>query len=323
VNAPRVALVGARRVRQGLGPFVARYLAAAGVEVSAVLGTSAQSAASAAGELAERFGIRARPYTSLDELLAKESIDALAILSPAETHERYLRAALDARLHVLCEKPLVWGAAGFARRGRELVDGFRARGLLLEENCQWPHVLDAFRALHPGWDGSPPGRFAMLLAPAPRGIEALRDALPHPLSLLQVLCPDPDPHLEAIRFERVSRVPETMRVGFLYCAQGARVRCTVDLRADEQVPRPAALEIDGLRAERRIRLPDYRMELADGERTVPLPDPLARHLSVFAARLLAALEGSAPPDPAPIACRLALLEALVDACPPELHDVSR
>ncbi len=313
MSAPRVALVGARRVRQGLGPFVAQNLAAAGVEVSAVLGTSAESATSAARELAERFGLRARPHTSLDELLAKEPIDALAILSPPETHERYLSAALDARLHVLCEKPLVWGAADFARRGRVLVDGFRARGLLLAENCQWPQVLDAFRALHPGCDGSPPRTFAMLLAPAARGIDALRDALSHPLSVLQALCPDPDPHLEAIRFERLGREPETLRVGFVYCTKGARVICAVDLLADAQVPRPAALEIDGLRAERRIRLPDYRMELADGERTVPLPDPLIRHLAVFATQLQAALSGSAPPDPAPIACRLALLQTLVDA----------
>jgi hypothetical protein len=323
VNAPRVALVGARRVRQGLGPFVARDLAAAGIQVTALLGTGAASADAAARELAERFGIHARAHTSLDELLAKEPVDALAILSPAETHERYLRAALDARLHVLCEKPLVWGEGAFARRGRELVDGFRARGLLLEENCQWPHVLDAFRALHPSWDGKPPARFAMLLAPAARGVDALRDAVPHPLSLLQALCPDPAPRLEAVRFERVSRAPETMRVGFVYCAGGARVRCAVDLRADEQVPRPAALEIDGRRAERRIRLADYRMELADGARSVALPDPLTRHLAVFASHLRAVTSGSPAPDPAPIACRLALLGALVDACPPELHDGSR
>ncbi len=319
MSAPRVALVGARRVRQGLGPFVARDLEVAGVEVRAVLGTSADSAASAARELALRFGIRARPHSRLDELLAKESIDALVILSPPETHERYLRAALDARLHVLCEKPLIWGAADFALRGRELVDGFRARGLLLEENCQWPQVLDAFRGLHAGWDGSPPASAAMLLAPAGRGIDALRDSLSHPLSLLQVLCPDPDPHLEANRFERVSRIPPTLRVGFTYHTHGARVSCAVDLLADEHVPRPAALEIDGLRAERRIHLPDYRMELADGVRTVQLPDPLTRHLALFATNLRAALSGSAPLDPAPLARRLALLSVLVDAFPVELQ----
>jgi hypothetical protein len=317
VSAPRVALVGARRARQGLGPFVARDLAAAGVEVVAVLGTSAASAASAAGELVERFGIRARPHASLDALLARESVDALAILSPAETHERFLREALDARLHVLCEKPLVWGGADFAPRGCALVDGFRARGLLLEENCQWPQVLDAFRALHPGWSGRPPATLAMLLAPATQGVDALRDALSHPLSVLQALCPDPAPRLDAIRFSHASGVSPTLRVHFDYCAGDARVACSVDLLAHAEVPRPAALEIDGLRAERRIRPSDYSMELADGARTVALRDPLTRHLAVFAASLRSVLAGSPPPDPGPIARRLALLGALVDAFPGE------
>jgi hypothetical protein len=163
----------------------------------------------------------------------------------------------------------------------------------------------------------------MLLAPAERGSDALRDALSHPLSLLQALCPDADPRLEAIRFELVRRAPETLRVGFAWCTPGARVACSVDLLADARAPRPAALELDGLRAERRIRLPDYAMELSDGARAVPLPDPLTRHLAVFAARLRAVLEGSAPPDPAPLAVRLALLSALVDAWPVELHDSPR
>lgn len=323
MRAPRVALVGARRARQGLGPFVARDLAAYGIEIGAVLGTSEASASTAARDLDQLFGIRVRPYAQLGELLAKEPVDALAILSPPETHERYLSAALDARLHVLCEKPLIFGEPDFVRRGHGLVDGFRARGLLLEENCQWPHVLEPFRALHPGWNGSASARFAMLLAPAAWGIDALRDSLSHPLSLLQALCPDPAPCLEAIHFERVRRAPATIRVAFAWCTQGARVSCAVDLLADAQVPRPAAVEIDGLRAERRIRLPEYSMELADGERTVPLPDPLSRHLAVFATRLRAVMAGSAPPDPAPIACRLALLGALVDACPAELHDCQR
>lgn len=320
MSAPRVALVGARRARQGLGPFVARDLAAAGVEVRAVLGTSVSSASSAADELARRLAIRARAYASLDELLASESIDALVILSPAETHERYLRAALEARLHVLCEKPLIWGSSGLALRAQELVDGFRACGLLLEENCQWPRALGAFGALHPNWAGGPPTSFWMLLAPVGHGADALRDSLSHPLSLLQALCPDPDPQLEEIGFERARGASATLRVGFRYRAGGACVACSVELVADAQVPRPAAFAIDGRRAERRIRLPDYRMELADGERVVPLPDPLTRHLAVFAANLRAVLAGSAPPDPAPIARRLDLLAGLVDAFPVERKD---
>ena len=318
MSAPRVALVGARRVRQGLGPFVARDLVAAGLEVAALLGTSAESAASAASELERRFAIRARPYLDLAELIAAEVPDALAILSPPETHEHYLRTALDAGLHALCEKPLVFGPGDFAARGSALVKGFRARGLLLEENCQWPEVLEAFRALHPGSARTPPRAFAMLLAPAGRGRAALRDALSHPLSLLQVLCPDPSPRVDAIGFGRLGR-PEGLRLDFRYCAGGARVPCRVDLVADAKPPRPAWLELDGMRAERRIRPSDYAMELASGERSVPLPDPLTRHLAAFAENLRAALAGSAPPDPSPIAQRLGLLASLLDALPIELQ----
>ena len=47
----RAGIVGARRVRQGLGPFVARDLTAAGVSVDLVLGTSEATAEEAAALL--------------------------------------------------------------------------------------------------------------------------------------------------------------------------------------------------------------------------------------------------------------------------------
>jgi len=320
VSAPRVALIGARRARQGLGPFVARDLVAAGLEVAGVLATSSETAAAAARELEQRFAIRACPYQSLEALLAAESPDALAILSPPESHERFLRAALDARLHALCEKPLVFGPPDFAARGGRLVDEFRARGLLLEENCQWPHVLDAFRRLHPGAGTAPPRAFAMLLAPAGRGREALRDSLSHPLSLLQAVHHDPLARVDEIAYERVAGAPERLRVRFRFGHGAASVSCQVDLLADDTLPRPAWLELDGRRAERRIRAADYRMELADGTRAVPLADPLTAHLARFADSLRATLAGAAPPDPGPIARRLGMLAALVDAFPIELQD---
>ena len=135
------------------------------------------------------------------------------ILSPPETHERYLRAALDARLHVLCEKPLIWGGTDFARRGRELVDGFRARGLLLEENCQWPQVLDAFRALHPGWDGGPPRELRNAARTRRAGRRrAARCALAPALASCRLSAPTPIRTSKTIRFERRAGAPETLRV---------------------------------------------------------------------------------------------------------------
>jgi hypothetical protein len=313
VSGARVALIGARRERQGLGPYVARDLCALGIEIAAVLGTREETVDAALRDLGDRLGIRPRGYAALEELLAREALDALVILSPGRTHETYLRAALDAGLHALCEKPLLWGGQGLAARGAALVEAFAARGRLLAENCQWPWVLDAFRALHPDACGGPPKRFGMLLSPASSGLDRIGDCLPHVLSVLQTLAPHPRPHLEEPELESLPGEPAGLRIRFGYRAGRARVDCDVELRPAPGQPRPAALAIDGLRAERRIRLPGYAMELCDGTRSVPLPDPLTARLAQFARDLGAVLGGAPPPDPSPIARRLELLEGLVEA----------
>ena len=50
-------------------------------------------------------------YASLDEMLAAEPLDAVVILTPNVHHYPYTMRALEAGLHVLCEKPLGDGVA--------------------------------------------------------------------------------------------------------------------------------------------------------------------------------------------------------------------
>jgi predicted dehydrogenase len=66
-----------------------------------------------------------RWYASVDELLATEKLDFVDICTPPSIHAALIRQALDADLHVLCEKPLVTRladasgiAAAAAKRGR-------------------------------------------------------------------------------------------------------------------------------------------------------------------------------------------------------------
>jgi predicted dehydrogenase len=311
LSAPRVGLIGARRVRQGLGPFVARDLEAAGARVPCFLAARPESCEPGESELRERAGIRARGYARLDAMLAHEALDALAILSPSATHERYLEAAADAGLHALCEKPLVWGGSGLAERARARVEAFGSRGLLLAENCQWPYTLDAFRALHPGSLEQPPERFAMRLSPVSRGQELLGDCLPHPLSVLQALLPGPGPEVADVHFSELAPARSGLRVELEYRAGNTRLQVQVDLRPSEELPRPAHLEIDGRRAERRIRLPDYAITFVDASRRVPVADPLASLVHDFVAELQRVRGGASPPDPAPIVRRMELLEQIV------------
>jgi predicted dehydrogenase len=65
--------------------------------------------------------------TSLDRLLSRDDIDAVAVATPAGTHRKITLAALEAGKHVLVEKPL----AGSELEAREMVDVARDRDLVL------------------------------------------------------------------------------------------------------------------------------------------------------------------------------------------------
>ena len=99
---PRARFVCAPRA--WLGPFVARDLVAAGAVVPGILTTSAATAdATASRSLCRQLahGLRRRGHT----LSLVESLDALAILSPPETHAALLRLSDDPGLAVLCRNP--------------------------------------------------------------------------------------------------------------------------------------------------------------------------------------------------------------------------
>ena len=309
---PRIALIGARRVRQGLGPYVARDLAGHGAEIPAVLGTTRPTAEAAARDL-QQYGIECRPYADLDQLLDCEQLDALAILSPPETHEGYLRQALAADLHVLCEKPLIWGREGLAARTATLTEQFRKRGLVLFENCQWPFVLPAFNALHPGALAEPLERFEMWLSPTTLGEEMLRDSMSHPLSLLQALRPDPAPGVGAIEFREV---PGRLTVRAEYRTAAAAVPFEVEFQQSLSVPRKAGLAVNGRRAERLVRGGDYSMFFSSGDESVEIDDPLGILLGRFV-RELASGSGSQGPGGAfateGIASRMEMLQAVLQA----------
>src|SRR5258708_1497239 len=48
-----------------------------------------------------------RWYDTLGDLLASETLDFVDICTPPGSHAALIEQVLDARLHVLCEKPLV------------------------------------------------------------------------------------------------------------------------------------------------------------------------------------------------------------------------
>jgi predicted dehydrogenase len=302
----RVAVVGARCRRQGIGAHLARFLVEAGAEVVAVAGTTPETAAEAAAALPRRAERRTAAYADVPDMLGRERLDALVIASPHETHGPYLALALDRGLHVLCEKPLVWGGPDPVAEAERLARAFLERDRHLVVNAQWPYTLDAYRALYPEALDWPPRRFEMRLSPRSTGFRMLLDGLPHPLSLLAAVAPHPGARVEAVRVTPSSE--RRVEVSFRYVARAVRVEALVRLEHEPDQPRTAAYGFDGHVAQRAVERDGYRLSLEGGGRRVPLPDPTPLLVASFVSRV----SSGAPPQTDPAA--VPGMRLLADLC---------
>lgn len=304
MDALRVGIVGARRVNQGLGPFVARDLAALGARVTHVLGRTPESAAAAAAGV-ERFTGDAPAALSDAGAFDAAPLDIVCVLSPRGHHVDWVERALAAGRHVLVEKPVLWhgpdgdGVSSWRERVDELGARFAERGLVLAVNAQWPWTLPAFETLH-GPNEETPRRLEMGLAPVSEGRAMLGDALPHPLALALALRPDLDA-LTTCEFELGGAVRCVVHAE-LEGSEGAfSLRVELDSSALGGA-RSAWFSIDGRRADRCVRERDYALFLRDGARLVDLADPLRERLGAFLGEVRAAEEAGRPArhvDPRP------------------------
>jgi predicted dehydrogenase len=126
------ALPHTQRARVRIGILGAAKIAPVAMVKPAAKESEAEVTAVAARDLerARRFAARHKvptSYGSYAQLLADQSIDAVYIAVPNGLHGRWMKAALEAGKHVLCEKPFTANAeeaasvAEAARRSRRVV----------------------------------------------------------------------------------------------------------------------------------------------------------------------------------------------------------
>jgi len=308
----RVVVVGARQSRHGLGAHLARQLAAAGAEIVAVVGSRLATAQAAADALAPSLGHRPIPLAHSDDVERLPGLAALAIASPHETHEPWLRWAVGHGLHVLCEKPLVWGGPAPTTSAGALARRFAQRGLHLRVNAQWPEALPAFQALHPGVDLHSVRRLELRMEPPSRGTSMLPDSAPHVLSLAYALAPHPRPRLENLRTSWTDEEGGALTLAWTHVAGERRLAVEAHLAQGGASPRGFAVALDGRWARREVGPDSYAMRLVDGPRSVALPDPMA----ALVARFVSDVRAGAPPEPDPSASYgVAHLEELFAALP--------
>lgn len=127
---------------------------------------------------------------SLDEVLARDDVDAVAVATPAHTHAAIVTAALRAGKHVVVEKPM----ADSVEHGRSMVELAAAQGLVLMTDhtfCYTP-VVRKIRELVA--DGSL-GQILFIdsvrinLGLVQSDVDVFWDLAPHDLSVLDFVLP--------------------------------------------------------------------------------------------------------------------------------------
>jgi predicted dehydrogenase len=127
----------------------------------------------------------------LDDILARDDVDAIAIATPARTHQDLAARALRAGKHVLVEKPL----ADTVASGRSMVATARAQDLVLMTDhtyCYTPVVQKIRELVAAGTLGE------ILFVDSVRinlglvqpDVDVLWDLAPHDLSILDYVLPD-------------------------------------------------------------------------------------------------------------------------------------
>ncbi|GEM_PF-1583944 len=279
--AIRVAVVGPRRRREGLGPFLIQYLLQHGAKLVAVATSRGETAQLAVEEIHRRWGIRPRGYASVGEMVSRERLDAVVICSPTRLHLQHLQMAATVGLHVLCEKPLCFdGKHSPALAVRGMLHQFQREGRVLMVNHPWPYTLAAHRRLYPQAlvSGTAARDVQVWLAPSCTGVEMIPHAFTHALSLLQAVSSAQGRilHLDVRPRADAAGTVRGWDIAFLYGhAQGSTVFRTRLVHQPRQ-PRQAGYAIDLQWVRRRILWPQYRQYLEPGhpeQAPAPLSGP--------------------------------------------------
>lgn len=120
----------------GMGQF---HIAGYQTHPQAAVVAVAEPNAARRTEIGDKYGIAAR-YESAEEMLAREQLDVVSVVTPNKYHRELTLAALRAGCHVLCEKPMAMNAA----EAREMQAAAEAAGKRLMINFSWRFTEQSF-----------------------------------------------------------------------------------------------------------------------------------------------------------------------------------
>jgi predicted dehydrogenase len=248
----------------------------------------------------------ARAWTSIEDALADDGMDAVYIATPVALHTPFAMACLRAGKHVLCEKPMAMnfreamaitalaeesrGILGIAYYRRLYPKVLRLRQLLSEGAIGQPVLVEA--NCH-GW--LPAAERGWLLDPQLAGGGPLFDIACHRIDLFNFLFGRPA-HVAALLSNAVHKIPvEDSATVLIDYANGARG--AVDVRWNSRLDRDQ-FRVIGTEGEidlSPLNGPLLRLRTASSERTEELPPHANLHYPLIE-NFVSAINGG------PLAC---------------------
>jgi len=232
----QVAIIGA----SGIGKNHAKWFDKHGCTVSSFLGSTPASVQRTETLLADDYGIRAKGFWVLGELL-EQPLDIVCVASPPALHYPHVKACLAANLSVLCEKPLVYDvaleSAQMVAQANGLVVLAENRKVLLGTQMQYAVVAEHLLEMV---EHEPLQRFEMImetknLKPGRDYEQIWIELAPHPLSVLQQLG-GPHAHIENISCE-IARLETTATFRMIsHRADPIEVHITARCAPETKVP---------------------------------------------------------------------------------------
>ena len=275
----KVALIGSRRKRSGIGQYIAHYFHQNGASVTAVLGTTEKSASIAAAEL-EHYGIDATPYTDFTTMAENTVFDTVVIASPTSTHYAYLIQSLKAGAHIFCEKPFVFSEENdIEKMLKGIFSHADAENLTVGMNSQWPFSLPFYEELCGSIDPGKIDRFFIRLSPICTGREMILESVPHALSILYCICGSGT--LGNIAVEHPHE--EHLTIHADYRTQNTRLTVEIELIRNEFPPRELAFGFNDMLVRRTLHLDTYDIFFNYANRTRKIVDPLDLSVQDFMA----------------------------------------
>ena len=273
----KVSIVGAGRTRNGIGEYIGKYFHQQGGQVASVLGTTEETSLQASMVL-RKYGIEARAYVDFDDMVKSEKPDAVVIASPSTTHYGYLLKSLHSRLHIFCEKPLVWReTTDPSRKVEDIFAKARQMGLIIAMNSQWPFSIGPYETICEGLRIEETNTFSIKMSPPFPGREMIPESVPHALSLLYCLLGEGE--MEDLRFERLE--DQDLNIGFVYRFEEKRCDVTIALAYREEAPRQFSFGLNDKVVSRSLDLEDYAIYFTYGDKKLRIMDPLQLSVKNF------------------------------------------